>query len=78
MKKEKIIQAWKDEKFREGLSAEEQALVPDNPAGFIDLTDDELEVVGGGQTGSGISHCICQVGSTGTGSGQGGGCSCSC
>jgi mersacidin/lichenicidin family type 2 lantibiotic len=43
-----IIQAWKDEEFRLSLSAEQQALLPDHPAGWIELADSDLEVVVGG------------------------------
>lgn len=53
MQKDDIIRAWKDSEFRTGLTAEEQALLPENPAGLVQLTDEVLEdVVGGGS-------CIC-------------------
>jgi mersacidin/lichenicidin family type 2 lantibiotic len=44
---EDIIRAWKDEDFRLSLSAADRALLPDNPAGAIELTDAQLERVGG-------------------------------
>jgi mersacidin/lichenicidin family type 2 lantibiotic len=76
MRKQKIVKAWKDEKFRESLDAGDQALLPENPAGFIDLTDAELESVNGGAalTGSSPSECACIKTQTGTGAG----CSCTC
>ncbi len=76
MKKDKVIKAWKDEKFRESLSAEDQALLPDNPAGFVELTDEDLESITGGvpTTGSSPQICSCTVTQTGTGAG----CYCSC
>jgi mersacidin/lichenicidin family type 2 lantibiotic len=43
----KIIRAWKDPAFRETLSVAEQAEL-DNPAGMIELTGTDLELVGGG------------------------------
>ena len=43
-----IIRAWKDEEFRLSLSEEQQALLPDHPAGWIELTDAELETIAGG------------------------------
>ena len=52
---DKVIRAWKDPEFRRGLSEEEQAALPENPAGAIELTDDELETVAGGHGGS-YSH----------------------
>jgi mersacidin/lichenicidin family type 2 lantibiotic len=78
MKRHLIIQAWKDERFRDSLSAEESALVPAHPAGFVDLTDAELELVVGGDattnTGSQKQQCSCVVTVTGTGDG----CFCQC
>jgi mersacidin/lichenicidin family type 2 lantibiotic len=48
MNKQDVVRAWKEEEFRIGLSAEQQALLPENPAGLIELTDSELEHVEGG------------------------------
>jgi mersacidin/lichenicidin family type 2 lantibiotic len=48
MSVENIIRAWKDENFRHTLSAAERALVPDHPAGLIDLTAAELQALSGG------------------------------
>jgi mersacidin/lichenicidin family type 2 lantibiotic len=42
-----IVRTWKDETNRQGFSVEEQAALPANPAGEIDLTDEELEAVYG-------------------------------
>jgi mersacidin/lichenicidin family type 2 lantibiotic len=43
-----IIRAWKDEEYRLSLSEAERALLPAHPAGFIELTDTELDVAAGG------------------------------
>ena len=43
-----IIRAWKDPEYRLSLSEAEKALLPDHPAGIIELTDDEMGVVAGG------------------------------
>jgi mersacidin/lichenicidin family type 2 lantibiotic len=49
MSKKDIINAWKDA----DLNDEEKALVPENPAGLVELTDEALDnVVGGGS-------CVC-------------------
>lgn len=77
MKKSMIIKVWKSELFREGLSGDQLAMVPANPAGIIELSAEELELVAGGlvaTTGSSPSVCSCYVTSTGTGPG----CSCTC
>ena len=42
-----IIRAWKHQEYREKLSQEERALLPDHPAG--QLSDADLEAVVGGQ-----------------------------
>ncbi|MBW4620720.1 MAG: mersacidin/lichenicidin family type 2 lantibiotic [Cyanosarcina radialis HA8281-LM2] len=48
MSQENIIRAWKDADFRYSLSETERALLPENPAGSIELTDTELAKVAGG------------------------------
>ena len=42
-----VIRAWKDPHYRRSLSAAELARLPENPAGLIELTDDELRMAGG-------------------------------
>ncbi|HEX3552555.1 MAG TPA: mersacidin/lichenicidin family type 2 lantibiotic [Thermoanaerobaculia bacterium] len=73
-----IVRAWKDEEYRESLSYEEQALVPANPAGLVEVTDEDLAFVMGGMI---EMECGTQTG-TGTGTTSGNpnctGCSCSC
>lgn len=48
MSQQNIIRAWKDAEYRNSLSAAERAALPDNPAGLIDLTPEELGAVAGG------------------------------
>lgn len=43
-----IARAWKDEAYRQSLSAEELKMLPANPSGELELTDAELEMVSGG------------------------------
>jgi mersacidin/lichenicidin family type 2 lantibiotic len=43
-----IIRAWKDEEYRLSLTEEQRALLPDNPAGQLELSDADLESVTGG------------------------------
>ncbi len=45
-----IVRSWKDEDYRLSLNSEELALMPGNPAGLIELTDEELVGVDGGST----------------------------
>ncbi len=44
-----IVRAWKDEFYRQSLSDEERAQLPENPVGELELTDAEMESVFGGQ-----------------------------
>ena len=48
MSKSNVVRAWKDEKFRKSLSAEEQALLPASPVGRVELTDSQLVDSGAG------------------------------
>ncbi|GHO45400.1 mersacidin/lichenicidin family type 2 lantibiotic [Ktedonospora formicarum] len=43
-----IVRAWKDEEYRQGLSQEQQEMLPESPAGIVDLGDDALDTVSGG------------------------------
>ena len=43
-----IIRAWKDEEYRLSLTEEQRALLPENPAGQLELSDADLESVVGG------------------------------
>jgi mersacidin/lichenicidin family type 2 lantibiotic len=43
-----IVRVWKDEEYRLSLSEGELALLPGNPAGSLELTDAELDLVAGG------------------------------
>jgi mersacidin/lichenicidin family type 2 lantibiotic len=45
---ENVIRSWKDEDFRDNLSYSEMAAVPENPAGPLELTDDQLMAMNGG------------------------------
>lgn len=64
MSKQDIIRAWKDAEYRNSLSAAERAALPDNPAGLIDLTSEELGAVAGGwgyTFGLKLTGCQCPL-----------------
>ena len=42
-----VVRAWKDPSYRAGLSAEELALIPMSPAGWVDLSDADLKAAAG-------------------------------
>lgn len=50
-----IIRAWKDEDYRLSLSEAERALLPQHPAGFIELSGAEMGSVNGGGLHSGLA-----------------------
>ena len=43
-----IVRAWKDEEYCETLSDTQRASLPQNPAGIVELTDEQLRAAGGG------------------------------
>lgn len=54
-----IVRAWKDAEYRKSLSAAELALLPENPVGAVELSEEETdEIMGMG--GSGGSATCCQ------------------
>jgi mersacidin/lichenicidin family type 2 lantibiotic len=54
------IRAWKDEEYRASLTDAERALLPPNPAGLIELDDEQMKAVLGGGTGTScFRHCTC-------------------
>ena len=54
-----VIRAWKNEAFRQSLSEAERAMLPQNPAGSVELTAAEAAAVEGGASGTGGSCCAC-------------------
>jgi mersacidin/lichenicidin family type 2 lantibiotic len=63
MKKRDIIRAGRDEEFRLSLSEEQRAQLPANPAGSVELSDEDLLSVSGGWT-SCRRPCFCPSEST--------------
>jgi mersacidin/lichenicidin family type 2 lantibiotic len=57
-----IIRAWKDEHYRASLTNAERNLLPDNPAGFIDLTDADLQAAAGGRPPDWTKFSLCSLG----------------
>jgi mersacidin/lichenicidin family type 2 lantibiotic len=51
-----VIRAWKDEEYRASLSADELAGLPAHPAGLVELSDTELDVVAGGKHMCHVTH----------------------
>ncbi|MBD2315042.1 mersacidin/lichenicidin family type 2 lantibiotic [Desertifilum sp. FACHB-1129] len=43
-----IIRAWKDENYRDSLTEAQRSQLPENPAGLIELTDEDMSSVSGG------------------------------
>jgi mersacidin/lichenicidin family type 2 lantibiotic len=47
-KKLDVVRAWRDEEYRNSLSAEEMAALPVHPAGTVELADVSLRSIAGG------------------------------
>ena len=43
-----VIKAWKDDFYCQSLSTEQRALLPANPAGEMELSEDDMAFVAGG------------------------------
>jgi mersacidin/lichenicidin family type 2 lantibiotic len=43
-----VVRAWKDEEYRSSLSDEDRQNLPENPAGLVELSDEELGEANGG------------------------------
>lgn len=50
MSKLDIVRAWKDEEYFDRLSDSERSLLPENPAGIVELKDQDLVQAEGGTT----------------------------
>ncbi len=48
MKDVDIVRAWKDETYRDSLSPEQRMMLPEHPAGMIELIEEDLNAVNGG------------------------------
>lgn len=48
MSKLDVIRAWKDAEYRSSLTEDQRAMLPDSPAGGLDLSDLDLDSVAGG------------------------------
>ena len=42
-----ILRAWKDAKYRASLSASQREMLPENPAGAVELTAEEAATIEG-------------------------------
>jgi mersacidin/lichenicidin family type 2 lantibiotic len=62
MSTEKIIQSWKDENFRNSLSQKQRELLPEHPAGLLELTDAELENISGARPTTTYRGSVCDGG----------------
>ena len=59
-----IIRAWKDEEYRNSLSEEQRSQLPENPAGMIELSDEDMGSVVGGRVAAEASWVCCGEKST--------------
>ena len=51
-----IIRAWKDKNFRDSLNEEQRAQLPANPAGLVEINDEQLVQVTGGALNTQYCH----------------------
>jgi len=51
-----IIRAWKDKSFRDSLTEEQRVQLPANPAGLVEIDDEQLVQVAGGGINTNYCH----------------------
>ncbi|HYO14891.1 MAG TPA: mersacidin/lichenicidin family type 2 lantibiotic [Thermoanaerobaculia bacterium] len=56
MSQKNIIRAWKDEEYRNSLSEAELAALPANPAGLVEVSDEDLDAMTGGTYTTGCTQ----------------------
>lgn len=61
MTKLEIIRAWKDEEYRSSLSESDRALLPQDPAGVVELSDRDLRGAEGGTITVTMTMPICDT-----------------
>lgn len=61
MTKLEIIRAWKDEEYRSSLSESDRALLPQDPAGVVELSDLDLRGAEGGTLTVTMTMPICDT-----------------
>ena len=54
-----VIRAWKDPSYRATLTEGERAMLPSNPAGLVDLSDEELKEASGLNTQASTTAMKC-------------------
>jgi mersacidin/lichenicidin family type 2 lantibiotic len=61
MKKIDVVRAWRDEEYRNSLTEQQRASLPENPAGLASVSDDVLRSITGGccTTETKCSRAIC-------------------
>lgn len=57
MKKNQILEAWRNEEYYLSLSAEERAQIPEHPSGLLNIEDDILRTITGGCGGATSKFC---------------------
>ncbi len=56
-----VARAWKDEVYYQSLSEEQKALVPANPAGEVELSEEDLLSCVGGMMNTCGFNCLCTI-----------------
>lgn len=57
-----MIRAWKDAEYRESLSEAERAALPANPAGMVDVAEEDLAAASGGRSYfTGTCGRVCEI-----------------
>ena len=58
MSRDDIIRAWKDPEYRRNISKSKHNLLPENPAGIIEISDADLKSIAGGTETEDDQTCL--------------------
>ena len=65
MSNRNIIKAWKDPGYRNTLSQAERDALPPNPAGSVEISDEDLGKIAGGAINTTACSAVCTIRCTG-------------
>lgn len=53
-----VVRAWKDEDYRDSLTQDQRDRLPENPAGLVELSDEDMSSIAGGHPTI-MTRCSC-------------------
>ena len=54
-----VVKAWKDPEYRDSLTQDQRDRLPENPAGLVELSDEDMSSIAGGHPTVRPTTCSC-------------------